>query len=176
MARKTARRYRWELMSYTDLLHHSRWVVFMIIIISDFPILWPGFHLVVTRPNLSFIPKRLVQTKGNNWAYIQTTSGILQKELVGINSGSSFRNKPIILEAHDSTNCVYDHVKTRPMRHSAFYLESSTRLCVYVWEKVTGPVGVAQKLNFHTPHWWCAELDKLTIWLFDRFSNFMKYC
>ena len=56
-------------------------------------------------------------------------------------SGICFRNKPIILEPHDSTNRVYNHEKTRPMRLSTCQVESSTLACeqsprgyVYMYE------------------------------------------
>ena len=55
-----------------------------------------------------------------------------------------------MLEPQDSTNHAYDHVKTRPMRHSTCYVEKpvdeqSSGGYVHMYEiKITGPVGMAQ--------------------------------
>ena len=83
---------------------------------------------------------------------------------MGIKSGSSFGNKPIILELHDSTNRVYDRLITKAMRHLTCYVESSPHptnraLDVMYEMKVMGPVRMNQKFNFYLPHWRRAELD-----------------
>ena len=85
----------------------------MITIISDFPILWPGFHLVVTTGRNKSKLKALIGLHLDNFRFTEGE----------INSHLSFRNKPVTLEPQDSTNYAYDHVKTRHMRLSTCYVE-----------------------------------------------------
>ena len=102
---------------------------------------------------------------------------VYRRRIFGINSGSSFRNKTIILELHDSMNCVYNLMETSPLRHSTsclcgeFHLtcEQSPGGNVHMYEmKIVVPVGTVQKFNFYLPHWRYAEFD-----LFDLLTDFL---